>query len=386
MEKMGSCACTTPACTECLPVCGRAEQNRWATVLEALTGGFNGFSCTSQTRNTSSYSGQYDFGYYLPHIALNWSSQNDDGVLDVYRDRVRFGLMTFDGVGTFTDSPPIVPESLFRTRLADSAGWIGSFSYGTPQPFTFPGCGVRRMMDNGARNENLGAPGRLVSVGTDTDDQTVINQTIQSALLDPTLRPFGATPVAGMLDDLRYYLDNHPDVKPVRAVGDTGDPYAACRSRYTILLTDGYPNADMRGSPYFCDTPGYTCPYPTPEDTARNLCAYSSATSSCGGKIDGLYVVGWAKRGPTGVIGTNKLDSVETVNCMLEDLAHGPILRPSEPEVSETQRLVRERQPNYFSFADWLRLDAIEVQNGRTQDRPREKFTRVEDMLAALGR
>jgi ferredoxin--NADP+ reductase len=102
--------------------------------------------------------------------------------------------------------------------------------------------------------------------------------------------------------------------------------------------------------------------------------------------VVGEYCSGWIKRGPTGVIGTNKLDSVETVDCMLEDLAHGSILRPSEPEVSQTEHLVRERQPNYFSFADWLRLDAIEVRNGRGQDRPREKFTRVEDMLAALGR
>ncbi len=100
----------------------------------------------------------------------------------------------------------------------------------------------------------------------------------------------------------------------------------------------------------------------------------------------GEYCSGWIKRGPTGVIGTNKQDSVETVNCMLEDLAQGAILRPSEPEVREMEQLVRERQPNYFSFADWLRLDGVEVENGRAQGRPRDKFTRVEDMLAALGR
>lgn len=102
--------------------------------------------------------------------------------------------------------------------------------------------------------------------------------------------------------------------------------------------------------------------------------------------VVGEYCSGWIKRGPTGVIGTNKPDSVETVNCMLEDLAQGSILRPSEPEVSKTEHLVRERQPRYFSFADWLRLDEIEAKNGRAQGRPRDKFTRVEDMLAALGR
>ena len=50
------------------------------------------------------------------------------------------------------------------------------------------------------------------------------------------------------------------------------------------------------------------------------------------------------------------------------------------------EELVRLRQPKYFSFADWLSLDEIEVRNGRAHGRPRDKFTRVEDMLAALGR
>ena len=102
--------------------------------------------------------------------------------------------------------------------------------------------------------------------------------------------------------------------------------------------------------------------------------------------VVGEYCSGWIKRGPTGVIGTNKPDSMETVSCMLEDLARGSILHPSEPQASKMEELVREHQPKYLSFADWLRLDEIEVKNGRAQGRPRDKFTRVEDMLAALGR
>ena len=102
--------------------------------------------------------------------------------------------------------------------------------------------------------------------------------------------------------------------------------------------------------------------------------------------VVGEYCSGWIKRGPTGVIGTNKADSVETVTCMLEDLARDSILHPSEPQAAKMEELVRERQPKYLSFADWLRLDEIEVKNGRAQGRPRDKFTRVEDMLAALGR
>ena len=102
--------------------------------------------------------------------------------------------------------------------------------------------------------------------------------------------------------------------------------------------------------------------------------------------VVGEYCSGWIKRGPTGVIGTNKPDSVETVTCMLEDLARDSLLHPSEPQAGKMEELVRERQPKYLSFADWLRLDEIEVTKGRAQGRPRDKFTRVKDMLAALGR
>ncbi len=100
----------------------------------------------------------------------------------------------------------------------------------------------------------------------------------------------------------------------------------------------------------------------------------------------GLYTAGWIKRGPSGVIGTNKPDSVETVNGMLQDLQQGLALTPRDADARRVQALVRERQPNVFTFADWLRLDQIEVSRGQAQSRPRVKFTRVSEMLAALGR
>ncbi len=100
----------------------------------------------------------------------------------------------------------------------------------------------------------------------------------------------------------------------------------------------------------------------------------------------GEYASGWIKRGPTGVIGTNKPDSVETVTCMLEDLEKGAILNSSQPDAKNVEDLVRTRQPQYFSYGDWLRLDQLEVAKGKAQGRPRIKFTSVEEMLAALGR
>jgi ferredoxin--NADP+ reductase len=102
--------------------------------------------------------------------------------------------------------------------------------------------------------------------------------------------------------------------------------------------------------------------------------------------VTGEYTAGWIKRGPSGVIGTNKPDALETVNCMMEDLANGVILSPSSPEPAAVKKLVQARQPNYFTFADWLKLDELELSEGKKLGRPRLKFTCVEDMLTALGR
>jgi len=100
----------------------------------------------------------------------------------------------------------------------------------------------------------------------------------------------------------------------------------------------------------------------------------------------GQYTAGWIKRGPTGVIGTSKPDAAETVAGMIEDLARDIHLRPADPSPAAVERLIRERQPQYLSYQDWLRLDEIETRRGRETGKPRVKFTRVKDMLAALGR
>jgi ferredoxin--NADP+ reductase len=98
----------------------------------------------------------------------------------------------------------------------------------------------------------------------------------------------------------------------------------------------------------------------------------------------GQYAAGWIKRGPSGVIGTNKPDAVETVNAMLEDVTQGVVLQPAHPQAAAVEALLCQRQPNYFSYADWKRLDELEVERGKAQGRPRVKFTSVEEMLQAL--
>ncbi|HRJ45633.1 MAG TPA: NADP oxidoreductase, partial [Caldilineaceae bacterium] len=102
--------------------------------------------------------------------------------------------------------------------------------------------------------------------------------------------------------------------------------------------------------------------------------------------VPGEYVVGWAKRGPTGVIGTNKPDAVETVHLMLEDVA---TLTPA-PDATANPRaivaLLQARGAHYFTFEDWLKLEAIEDARGKAEGRPRVKFTSESEMLAAVGR
>lgn len=102
--------------------------------------------------------------------------------------------------------------------------------------------------------------------------------------------------------------------------------------------------------------------------------------------VCGQYAAGWIKRGPRGLIGTNKPDAAETVGCMMEDLGEGKVLAPAQPSAAAAEALVRRRCPNFVSYSDWLKLNELEVERGRAQARPRSKFTRVEEILAALGR
>ncbi len=95
--------------------------------------------------------------------------------------------------------------------------------------------------------------------------------------------------------------------------------------------------------------------------------------------LPGLYVSGWVKRGPTGLIGSNKPDGAETAAAMLEDL---PTLAPSPG--GPIAALLTERGLRTVAFADWKRLDEIEVARGAAAGRPRVKFGGVQEMLAAL--
>ncbi len=293
MERTLDCNCTTASCSECMPNCGAMmpERNRWATVVEALSGSMQGFSCAAEERTGAAYTGKYDYAYFLPHNRITYTSQTSNGVLDSYIDRLRFGLMTFDGIGTLKSANPLIEMHAYSDAafLSRSQGEEGMYSYGDIKQFYIPGCPSTYAINNGA--QSAASPvGGLISVGASDSDPRTVNSQIQQSLF--TVRPYGATPIAGMLDDIRYYFNNDQDV--VAANGSVGDPYHACRPRYVLLLTDGYPNQDMREEPYNCEQPGSTCPYDKPEEIAADLCQYDTGSSQCSGMVDGVFVVGFA--------------------------------------------------------------------------------------------
>ena len=102
-----------------------------------------------------------------------------------------------------------------------------------------------------------------------------------------------------------------------------------------------------------------------------------------GAPVRGEYAVGWIKRGPTGIIGTNKKDALETVDLILEDLAAGRLLEPPAPEPERVEELLRERRPDHVSYAGWEAIDRRERMLGEPQGRPRVKLTRMEELLQA---
>jgi len=105
-----------------------------------------------------------------------------------------------------------------------------------------------------------------------------------------------------------------------------------------------------------------------------------------GGRVaPGEYVACWIKRGPSGIIGTNKKDANETCALVLEDAAAGRLPTPADASPDAIETLVAERQPHLIEYAGWEAIDAHERDRGEPHGRPRVKL-RTWDELMALGR
>jgi type IV pilus assembly protein PilY1 len=236
-------------------------------------------------------------------------SQATDGLLDSFDGLMRFGLMTFDtdqraGTGVIggvadnqdglkgTWSYYLTSPSLCRTPGGAAECKTGPTSdplgccLGSPA-----NCPTPSAYEVGARN--AAAPpweGRMVSFGPSAGDGAQQNQWIQQVLLSS--RPYGATPIAGMMSDARDFLwhDTTPDpLNNTEDFGPSRDPLvvAQCRPNYIILLTDGEPNMDLRPA---CEdaTGDAKCPYEKTETIANDL-----VTSISNPKVR-TFVVGFA--------------------------------------------------------------------------------------------
>ncbi|MDI1431282.1 PilC/PilY family type IV pilus protein [Polyangium sorediatum] len=323
MENMASGKRPEEAGATCVP--GTATPlNRWATLVTVLTGTIQNFSCFAQDRSSTSFLNEftlpsgpdpYDYKYYLPfHRILSngcaygpgsmggswwdwpanalkthaWNNtsqacaapgfqQANDGLLDTYRDRVRFGLMTFDTLpdpGTGASGSVPTPNDGTKGMWSYYPNWS---SGGSPANGNPPNCATHDFEVGG---RNPAAPpweGRLLGFGPHDAPIAQVQQTndrIQSSLL--AMRPYGATPIAGILADARDYLLNDGSNDPAtgKPFGPKNDPYYAgkCRDQFVILLSDGEPNLDLRES---CATGNGKCPYARPHEIAHQLVTQS---------------------------------------------------------------------------------------------------------------
>jgi ferredoxin--NADP+ reductase len=153
---------------------------------------------------------------------------------------------------------------------------------------------------------------------------------------------------------------------PLRAqrVGDDVETIAAG----LVLRSVGYRAVPLPDVPF--DERAYVLPN-----------AHGRVLGRDGELLPGVYTVGWIKRGPTGILGTNKRDAEETVGCLADDLSTLPA--PERPERDQIDALLAERAPDLVSADGWRAIDARERELGRGAQRPRVKLASRDELLAA---
>ncbi len=203
-------------------------------------------------------------------------TQYQDGILDSARDMVRFGLMTFDqdttaGIGVSVPGLSVAntPSSPFDGNWSYFPGWNGA---GSPASGNPADCTASGLFEVGARNP--AAPpweGRLMTLPAPSATVAQVeSQNDQIQLAINAMRPYGATPTAGLFSDAEYYFWTDPAGPQQTDAYVQGD----CRDEYIIHITDGAPNLDLRPSCAQASVdpqkPG-KCPYKLPEDIAAEL-------------------------------------------------------------------------------------------------------------------
>ena len=92
------------------------------------------------------------------------------------------------------------------------------------------------------------------------------------------------------------------------------------------------------------------------------------------------YTAGWIKRGPSGVIGTNKQDAIETVSHLKQNWQTSPTPQPKLVQ-HDLLDLLKEKKIQFVSFEDWKKLDKFEIEQGQLNGKSRQKICEVQEML-----
>jgi ferredoxin--NADP+ reductase len=121
-------------------------------------------------------------------------------------------------------------------------------------------------------------------------------------------------------------------------------------------------------------------PFDEARGTMRNRAGRVLDTD--GEQVGGVYCAGWIKRGPTGIIGTNKKDAAETVAALLADVESGALIAGGH-SAEEIDALLAERGVEVVTHSGWEAIDALERARGEEQGRPRIKLLRWDELLAA---
>ena len=180
---------------------------------------------------------------------------------------------------------------------------------------------------------------------------------------------FRASPVAilgdervGAVELVRNRLESD-DRGSVRAVATDEREVLPCG---IVFRSVGYRGTGVPGVPF--DERSGTIPN-----------AEGRVLGQSGTPIEGLYCAGWIKRGPTGVIGTNKKDAAETVELLLEDARAG---RLPERDGRTLEELLAGRGVEVVMYSGWEAIDAVERARGEPHGRPRVKLASWDELLA----
>ena len=183
-------------------------------------------------------------------------------------------------------------------------------------------------------------------------------------------------------------------VSPAEIVGENGR-VKAVKIEKNRLVPDGRGGAKLEKTGEFEALPaglvlraigyrGVPIPgVPFDAESGKTPNAEGRVQDAQGAPLAGHYAVGWTKRGPSGLIGTNRADSAATAALMLADAKAARVLKPGQDPQSIGDFL-RARGARPVSFAEWKTLDALEKERGRALGKIREKFSNAKEMIAAL--